>query len=77
MPIFEYKCKECNAIFEELVLTKAKRQDIKCINCASSNVSKLLSSFFTKSDENKREVKCGASGGCSKFKAGLCPKQNF
>ncbi|NOY88865.1 MAG: zinc ribbon domain-containing protein [FCB group bacterium] len=43
MPIFEYKCKICDNKFEELVSGDA--QDIKCPQCQSTQVEKLISLF--------------------------------
>ena len=42
MPIFEYQCKKCEEIFEELVL---KDEDIprKCPKCGSKIIKKLFS----------------------------------
>lgn len=47
MPMFEYKCLECDNKFEELVL----RGDmiIKCPGCSSANVQKQVSGFSSSS----------------------------
>lgn len=43
MPVFEYKCEDCGAEFEELLLSRAEQFSVTCKSCASGNVTKLLS----------------------------------
>ncbi len=43
MPLYEYRCNECGNTFEVLVFSED--EDIKCPNCGSKNVEKLISSF--------------------------------
>lgn len=45
MPIFEYKCVDCNNKFEILHKSSVKEQDIVCPDCNSSNNKKLFSAF--------------------------------
>ncbi len=45
MPIFEYKCKNCDLIIEKVLLTN--KQIIKCPNC-NSNSNKIYSKFETR-----------------------------
>lgn len=45
MPIYEYTCKKCNKIFESLVLSSSDIKGIKCPECGSDEVQKMLSSF--------------------------------
>jgi putative FmdB family regulatory protein len=42
MPIFEYTCKECDFLFEALVLGKKKAS---CPKCQSKNLAPQLSVF--------------------------------
>jgi len=42
MPIFEYRCDDCQKEFEELVTGD---ENITCPGCKSEKVTKLLSSF--------------------------------
>jgi len=51
MPIYEYKCPDCNTVFEKLQSIKEK--PIKeCPECHNKNVSKIISksSFVLKGD---------------------------
>lgn len=45
MPIYEYKCKKCDKIFESLVLSSGAIKGIECPECGSGEVQKMLSSF--------------------------------
>ena len=51
MPIYEYKCKECDHIFEILVL-KRDDQQVACPNCNNKHVEKLLSSTNCRSNSS-------------------------
>ncbi len=42
MPIFEYKCKDCEKDFEKLVFS-GEENDISCPECRSKNVTKKMS----------------------------------
>lgn len=43
MPLFEYKCAECDNLFEELVTSGEVK--VYCPKCKSEKVSRLLSVF--------------------------------
>jgi putative FmdB family regulatory protein len=45
MPLFEYKCSECNTKFEILHKSAATQNDVTCPSCNSLNNKKLLSTF--------------------------------
>ena len=77
MPIFEYKCSECNTKFEVLHKSTAKKGDVSCPKCNSINNKKLFSSFSPSinSDSYSSPGECSTGqcqtpvGGCS---SGLC-----
>jgi putative FmdB family regulatory protein len=46
VPVYEYRCEECEAQFEELV--RATAEPPPCPACASQEVTRLYSSFGTK-----------------------------
>lgn len=56
MPLFEFKCTECGAVFEYLVRSSRTSQEIICPACKSKETEKLLSGFA---------VAGGATGGRS------------
>ncbi|MCP4685282.1 MAG: zinc ribbon domain-containing protein [bacterium] len=43
MPIFEFKCSDCDHKFEDLVPNSETR--LKCPKCGSENTGKLMSTF--------------------------------
>jgi len=43
MPIYEYACKPCGKVFEELIIRKADETEVRCPKCKSSSVSRLVS----------------------------------
>ncbi len=47
MPIYEYRCKDCGAIYEKLRRAQDADRDLQCPNCASRNVVRTVSAFAT------------------------------
>lgn len=43
MPIYEYKCSDCDAVFEILTTSEHHDNEVRCQKCQSSRVVKLLS----------------------------------
>lgn len=43
MPIYEYRCEDCDKPFEKLV--RAFREEVACPGCGSASVERLLSTF--------------------------------
>jgi len=54
MPIYEYRCNECNREFSELFLNAEELNKIRCKYCHSRNLTKLLSSFRVHQTEESR-----------------------
>lgn len=47
MPIYEYLCEECRALFEKtLTLAAHDREPITCPKCGSKNVKQELTTFY-------------------------------
>jgi len=57
MPLYEYKCDECQNRFEELI---SGDQKVVCPKCGSEKVNKLLSTFAAAGGNT-----CGSPGGSS------------
>jgi len=80
MPVFQYKCDKCSAVFEHLVL-RGEENEIACMACNSKKITRLFSSNFGIHLKNgdfsgcKGNVGCDEGGdSCSKsFKEGPCP----
>ena len=43
MPIYEFQCRDCKAVFEKLVTSPTATTEVVCRQCGSANVSKILS----------------------------------
>ena len=43
MPIYEYACRPCGEVFEQLILRKADEAEVRCPACASGDVSRRVS----------------------------------
>ncbi|MBB6217246.1 putative FmdB family regulatory protein [Anaerosolibacter carboniphilus] len=70
MPVFEYKCEECEKIFDVLVKTSDRDQGQKCPHCQSEKVKKLFSTFGIGRNSTSRPcgvpntTPCGGGCGC-------------
>ncbi len=58
MPIFEFECLKCGAIFEKLVKRAAEDEQIACPKCGSRKVAEKISTFASTSKGS-----CAPSGG--------------
>ncbi len=68
MPIYEFECEECGKVFEELVLGN-DGSNVKCKNCGSQRVRKLISQVAFKSGS---KFVSASSSGCSSCSGGSC-----
>jgi len=60
MPIYEYKCRECDLVFEVLKRsTTAEETAERCPGCGSEETEKLFSSFA-----GMVPMSAGSGGGC-------------
>jgi putative FmdB family regulatory protein len=76
MPIYEYKCKKCGKLFEELV-SRAGDKNMPCPECKSSETQKQMSVFgaLGASSGELPMPSCGSScAGSSCAAAGSCPR---
>jgi putative FmdB family regulatory protein len=74
MPLYEYRCKDCNTTFDTLVSHRDKANTVTCRECSSGNVRRLISTFATPGGFDDQLVAsdmrggggcCGGSCGCS------------
>ena len=65
MPIFEYRCRKCGEVFEQLV--RAAGEVVACPACASRSVAKLLSV-----PSAPRSTRAGVTSGGSGDGGGCC-----
>ncbi len=45
MPIYEFQCKTCDQMFEELIRSSESWNEVVCPKCGSMSVHKKISSF--------------------------------
>ncbi|MBI2570069.1 MAG: zinc ribbon domain-containing protein [Candidatus Schekmanbacteria bacterium] len=72
MPLFEYKCDSCGAVFEKLVF--GAESENGCPRCGEGQVTKLYSVFATSSAEKSGEaaLESGPCGSCGAAQRGMC-----
>jgi putative FmdB family regulatory protein len=64
VPLFEYRCLECEELFETLVLNN--EEVVSCSACQSANIEKQFSPFGIKSEgEFSPSGHTGGGCGCS------------
>lgn len=80
MPIFEYKCKQCDNKFEVLYKSSTNQEEVSCPKCNSKENKKLLSSFSASGfsstsssgcESGNCEVTPSYGGGCASGMCGL------
>ncbi len=65
MPIYEYRCKSCGHVFEELILRAADVTDLKCQSCGSTEVERVTSSFATNTSGPSKSTSIPSAPACS------------
>lgn len=68
MPIYDYRCKDCNNHFDVFHKGKEMIEDILCPKCGSKNYTKLISapsiSFSNSSSEFNDSCSCDSNDCC-------------
>lgn len=54
VPVYEYRCQNCNRKFSALIGMTAEPDDEKCPHCGSTNTAKLVSRFARLRSEDDR-----------------------
>jgi putative FmdB family regulatory protein len=74
MPIFEFKCMDCEAYMEILVMNKQEEVEMTCSTCGSGNLERILSitSHAVKdgastSSEASAQTRTCSSGSCTTY----------
>jgi putative FmdB family regulatory protein len=70
MPIYEYKCTDCNEEFEALVF--GSNDDVACPSCDGMKLDRLMSAFGFKSGSNDSFTASGGSSGCASCSSTNC-----
>ena len=65
MPLYEFKCAECNDEFEELVRSSSAIAEVKCPECGSQQVRRKVSLFASKMSAGGSFSPAPAASSCS------------
>jgi putative FmdB family regulatory protein len=65
MPIFEYRCQNCDTKYEVLHKSTLNQQEVSCPKCNSTESKKLFSAFSASIESS------GYSGGCENGSCGI------
>ncbi|MHB1015330.1 MAG: FmdB family zinc ribbon protein [Desulfurivibrionaceae bacterium] len=65
MPIYEYRCQECKALFETIVTSTEAATETVCPKCGSSAVKKTISASSFRIASSSGSIPSGALSGCS------------
>ncbi len=63
MPIYEYRCQSCGAVFARLQSVSAPADSMVCPECGGSETERLLSAFAAGSSSST-PASCGAPAPC-------------
>lgn len=75
MPIYEYRCNKCNAVFEKLVKNSAENPE-HCPKCGATQLKKMFSTFSPNVQAGNTADNCPAASQCptgSCCNGGSCP----
>jgi len=69
MPIYEFRCKKCGTIFEQLIFSSDGEEKPGCPSCSGNNTSRLMSAFSCGSSDKGSST--GLSSTCSSSSSGF------
>ena len=76
MPVYDYKCRQCGAVFEKFLRSLAAADSVQCEKCGSAKVKKLVSccaiSSGGKSESAGSSSSSHSCGSCSSHSCSTC-----
>jgi len=70
MPIYDYRCEQCQTVYEVFHKVREVKEDIVCPSCSSPRATRLLSAPSISVAAAKADLPpCGDAGCCG----GKCP----
>ena len=65
MPMYDYRCKNCDEVFEELVFSSTTPdKEIKCPKCGQNKSDRLFSAPMISTGGSSNTVSTSSSRGC-------------
>lgn len=64
MPLYEYKCRDCEHVFELLVGKTVPEKTPLCPKCGSDRCDRLFSAFAAAVGKSGSAPSCGRAGSC-------------
>ena len=65
MPMYDYRCENCDEVFEELVFSNTiPDEEIKCPKCCQNNSKRLFSAPMISTDDSSNCVSISSKSGC-------------
>ncbi len=65
MPLYDFKCNECNKKFETLLTSSSQISEVTCPACQSKNIQKTISASSYRLASTSSAIPAGALSGCS------------
>ncbi|PID76331.1 MAG: hypothetical protein CSB24_07245 [Deltaproteobacteria bacterium] len=65
MPIYEYKCQDCNQRFEEITSSAKNDQPVRCKSCNSVNTRRVISAAGYRVGSKASSSGCSGKSGFS------------
>ncbi|MBN2012189.1 zinc ribbon domain-containing protein [candidate division KSB1 bacterium] len=73
MPIYEFKCDECEHHFDELVMGSSALANVSCPKCTSRQVVRMMSAFgFSSGSRSVSSTGGHSCGSCSSKNCATC-----
>jgi putative FmdB family regulatory protein len=74
MPIYDYECTQCHAVFEELIRSSRDEEALLCAQCGSPEVARQVSRFSMGRSERggTPQSSKSCSGSCGSCRSGCC-----
>ena len=69
MPIYEFKCGDCDTRFEEILMSSRKKLKPTCPECNTREVYRVMSGFNAGGSARRAGSSCGS---CSKSSCSNC-----
>jgi len=71
MPLYEFRCKKCGNIFEQLILSSDEEDSLVCPSCGEREICRLMSSFSCGSPSSGKGLSGGQASACSPSPSGF------